>query len=289
MHLGAWLAGLSLMGTLLLHPRPGLAAALPLSVLREAGTVQIERAGRVLPVARGQTLAAGDVLATAAESRAGLSFATLSRLTLGDHSRLQIHSAEPPRGGRGALLRARLLAGAVLVDGRPRNELPVQDLRLNVGALRLRIYGAEVWAEQGERVATVCLISGAVEIQGPLGSQRLDLPEDCLVAGAEGAPFTVRADATLTRKRLRTAFAEEAAALAGPGWTLLAARTAEAGAAETLAARLRAEGLPAEAIADPQGGYRVGLGRYASAAAAEAYRRKLLQSRPQLALEVVAE
>jgi hypothetical protein len=135
----------------------------------------------------------------------------MSLLTLGADAELFLHSADPPDAGRGALLRAQLVRGALRVDGRPKSGLPPQDLRLNLGQLRLRVFGAEVWMERSASAETVCLLSGAVEIQSSAGPERLDAPGDCLLFGAHGRRLHVRPDGeeTLARKLVRTAFAED--------------------------------------------------------------------------------
>ncbi len=103
-------------------------------------------------------------------------------LTLGGNSTLLIHSTEPPDGlARRGLARLQLERGHLRVAAGPLDLWPPSDLRLNAGALRLRIFGAEIWADIHDRGDEICLLHGAVEIQTPLGPERLDGRGECLV------------------------------------------------------------------------------------------------------------
>jgi len=59
-------------------------------VKRVQGKVEVKRAGKLLPVAAGDHLRAGDLLLTASDSRAGLIFNDGSTLNLGEKSMLRI-------------------------------------------------------------------------------------------------------------------------------------------------------------------------------------------------------
>ena len=90
----------------------------------------------------------------------------------------------------------KLLAGAMLVDSHSagNRQLP-QDVRLNVGALKTRIYGATVWGASTFEGDTVCLISGAAEIQiTDETDHRLDTIGACLRREPSGLLRNLSAD-----------------------------------------------------------------------------------------------
>lgn len=257
------------------------AARLPVDALRVAPPAQYERERVPANLLPRQSLEAGDLIRTGDNGRVMLGFAGVSILTLGGEAELLLHSADPPSQGRGALLRLKLDRGALRVDAKPRPNLPPQDLRLNVGRLKLRVYGGDVWAEAGERGETVCLLSGAVEILGPIGDERLDLPNECLVVSNENRRMLLKPGDALSRKLARTAFGVEQERPRQKGWTLVVASVADEAAAQAKADVLRSRGLPAEVrIFDAEDSriYRVVLGTFATRELADAYAAQVAES-----------
>lgn len=198
---------------LLLCTTSALAAPpLPLEAQRVAPPVQILHLNKKLPLLPKRQLEPADRIITGRNGRAALLLENAGQLVLGDDSELYIHSAEPSAENHGALARMALMRGSLRMDSTARpNKLP-QDMRLNVGILRVRVYGSEVWAnvEPGQS-QTVCLLQGSVEILSDVGNELLDNPGDCFRYGNNNVRMKLRpdTDATLARKLSRTAFAGE--------------------------------------------------------------------------------
>lgn len=195
---------------------PTTGAAPLLSVARVAIPAELEQAGRTVELRQRQRLLAGDRVVTGLYGRAALQLAGSGRIQLGGDSALLIHSAEAPDGSHGGIARLVLERGAVRLDARTRQgQLPL-DYRLNLGRLKLRVFGSEIWAELGPRGENVCLLAGGLEILSADGTERLDRPGECALFGAEGQRLQVLADTgeALPRKLVRTAFADDLGARA---------------------------------------------------------------------------
>lgn len=273
------------------------AQRLPMAAMRVAEPVELRRGEEVSALRSGSPLLADDRIVTGPQGRAALQLAGGGQLRLGGDSALRLHSADAPDAGIGGVARMVLERGALRLDARA--PLP-QDYRLNVGRLRLRVYGGEAWTELGARGENVCLLSGAVEIVTESGTERLDQPGACLLFGHSGNRLPVQADTgeALARKLLRTAFADDvnarfeadqtppapgppvtyevlppAAAAATPRWTLVLASFPDAASAEAAAQRWSATGetLQVRRSDSPSGArYRLTLGEYGELAAARA-------------------
>ncbi|MFA5939554.1 MAG: SPOR domain-containing protein [Sinimarinibacterium sp.] len=150
-----------------------------------SATRESEQASASLRVA--EPVVAGDRVRTGADGHIVLHLPPVGALTLGVESALYVHSIEaedlPARSGLARLI---LEYGTARINARSQQQLPPADLRINMGALRLRVFGAEIWIERSNDVEEVCLLSGAIELQGPFGSRRLDEPGYCLRAAASG-------------------------------------------------------------------------------------------------------
>lgn len=197
-----------------LPPVPGNAPLL--SVARVAIPAELEQAGRMVELRQRQRLQAGDRVVTGLYGRAALQLAGSGRIQLGGESTLLIHSAEASDGSHGGIARLVLERGAIRLDARTRQRQLPLDYRLNLGRLKLRVFGSEIWAELGPRGENVCLLSGGVEILSADGTERLDRPGECALFGAEGQRLQVQADTgeALPRKLVRTAFADDLGARA---------------------------------------------------------------------------
>ncbi|MDD3761714.1 MAG: SPOR domain-containing protein [Nevskiales bacterium] len=188
------------------EPPPGPYAAM--DVARIHLDARRERNGISMPLKIADAVESGDVLRTGINARVGLQMSAVGLLTLGGDTALRVHQIKPispPARMNLALLV--LDAGAIRVDTRPKAELPPADVRLNVGPLKLRIFGAHVWAERGTLADEVCLIGGAVELQTPSGPQRLDQPGSCLQwMDGEVRRLEPRQAGSLAPRLARTAF-----------------------------------------------------------------------------------
>ena len=188
-------------------------AALPLEAQRVAlPTHLVDKKGKKTALLPKRRLEAGERIITGRNGRAGLLLEGSGILVLGDESELYIHSADTSGDGYGALVRMALMRGSLRLDTTPRPDLPPQDMRLNVGTLRVRVLGAEVWANVEPGLSqTVCLLQGTVDILSDVGNETLDNPGDCFRYGANNVRMRLRPDTdeTLARKLARTAFAGE--------------------------------------------------------------------------------
>lgn len=156
----------------------------------------------------GRRFAVGDRISTGAGGRVALQLNGGARLTLGEESELLVHSMETQRTDSSPLARLALTRGSVRLES-ARIGGTSSDVRLNVGSLRLRVLGAELWAATESRGDSVCLLSGAVEIASETGQDRLDQPGDCLFFNAQYRRLLLKPDSpeTLARKLASTAFA----------------------------------------------------------------------------------
>lgn len=307
-------AGLALMMVSL----PALAANDSL-VTRWQAPAEVEEAGGWQPLTYNLRLDSATRLRTGTRGRLELQLVDRAQLRIGGDSELLVHSTEAPDGlVRRGLARVQLLRGRLRATAGPLDLWPPTDLRLNVGELRLRVFGAEVWAQAGETRDEVCLLHGAVEIRTPQGSERLDGRGDCLVwdgrttqlltadaAGPVAArltalefappqeqPFTVRIAPREPPRPGPAAEATEAMAHAAPAvtesatasWSLVLASVPTREAAEQEVARLRRRGVDTRIVepAGDGGAYRLTYGAFYTREAAE---RALRQKRRQRGFE----
>ncbi|HVT36164.1 MAG TPA: hypothetical protein VHE37_11285, partial [Nevskiaceae bacterium] len=194
-------------------------AALPLQVQRVAAPAQLLHAGKKTLLTPRKPIEAGDRLVVGHIGRVGLRLVPSGELLLGEDSELFVHSAEPGTAGGGTVVRLALTHGSLHLDSLPRDGQPAEDMRLNVGTLRVRVLGAEVWAGAEPGVAeTVCLLQGTVDIATDFGNEHLDTPGDCLRFGANHVRMLLRPenDGVLARKLARTTFAGDPPLAAPP-------------------------------------------------------------------------
>jgi septal ring-binding cell division protein DamX len=194
----------------LLASAPALAAG-ELQVSKIIGTATINQSGKNKPAEVKLMLRTGDVLTAGPQSRAGLSFGKTGELVLAGLSELQVYEASPGTRQTPALAKLKLLAGAIKINSSGK---PAQDVRLNVGLLKTRIFDAEVWGASTTEGDTVCLIRGAVEIQsaGTEAPTRLTTEGNCLRREPDGKTLNIKAssDEILPAAIAATAFAPEA-------------------------------------------------------------------------------
>lgn len=291
---------LQLSLALLMAGSGGMAAAagsgvMNLTVVQAAPPFSVTRAGKPVPPAHDLPLANGDELATGANGRGSLRFG-VTVMTLGENGALKVTAIQQPAGGFNGRIDLELSAGAFRVDGTEEKRLP-QDVRLTLRDLRLRVFGADVWARADAQQREVCLLSGAVEIAGTSGSERLDVAGQCLTSDASGLHRSTPDDASMKQRLMQTdyaalkAAAAAAAVAAAPrqepakiapvsaanasGWTLVAAALADSESAELEAQGMIEMGLPGVVrihdLPNGQRVYRVTVGSFASKDQAIAY------------------
>ncbi|MDB5972940.1 MAG: Sporulation related protein [Hydrocarboniphaga sp.] len=259
-----------------------------LDVVQAAAPFSVMRGKDSVPPARVVPLASGDQLRTGINGRGSLRFG-VTMMTLGPDAALKVGSIQQPAGGLNGRVDLDLGEGAFRVDGTEEHRLP-QDVRLTMLDLRLRIFGADVWASAGATRREVCLLSGAVEIVGVSGSERLDVPGDCLSSDASGLHRQKADDASMKQRLALTDYASLKAAAAAAaiaaaprqepakiapvtaatasGWTLVAAALADSESAEAEAQGMVEMGLPGVVrihdLPDGQRVYRVTIGSFAT-------------------------
>ncbi len=210
----AWRAGVG--AALIALGAPALAQGPGLQAARVVGTVERERDSSWASLDVAARIYDGERIRTGESGRAELLLAGTHPLQLGSSALALLFSSElanPP--SRMGLARLVLERGALYVDaGGPGSRAPA-DLRINLGQLRMRIFGAEAWMETTPAGEEVCLLRGAIEIQTPNGAERLDQPGSCLRWGSVGvqrlAPDSV---GPLDARLAMTALASQPAALA---------------------------------------------------------------------------
>jgi hypothetical protein len=254
-------------------------AQIPLESVQVVPPASIIHDGARAGLRSRQLVAAGDNVQTGGNGTANLRFAGDGVLTLGNASQLFIHSAEPAIPGRGALLRLQLLHGELALEAYPAaNTLP-QDYRLNLGPLRVRALGADLWAFASDGGEAVCLRQGALEVVGDAGSQRLDVPGDCLLHSTGGALLAQHVEEANLKAHLQEGPGDEGiadTALAAPEatppknsagakhWTVVVASFPDRPSAEGIVGKLSRQGLAAEirASENAAANYRVSIGEY---------------------------
>ena len=190
-------------------------------------------------------------------------------IRLGEEAEMYVHEQHDGQ------LKAVLIHGAAHLISAGMRPL---DLRFNVGRLRLKLSGADVWVEQASDGETVCLLAGSVEVQSDLAPPRsLNKPNQCLFVDRLGDALLIKADrqGTLARKLAKTGLGSEepasgapapvvssvsraaspqaaaapakpASAAAGEGWTIVLASHSTQERAERQAAKFNAQGILAE-------------------------------------------
>jgi hypothetical protein len=228
-----------------------------------------------------QLVATGDSIRTGGNGTVNLRFAGDGVLSVGNASQLFIHSAEPAIPGRGALLRLQLLHGELALEAYPAANSPPQDYRLNLGPLRVRALGADLWAYASDSGEVVCLRQGALEVVGDAGAQRLDVPGDCLLHNTGGALLAQHVEEANLKARLLDGTGADGVAdtalsapdatppkkLAGAKrWAVVVASFPDRSTAEGIVRKLSKQGLSAEIRAgeNAAANYRVSVGDYRS-------------------------
>jgi cell division septation protein DedD len=173
--------------TLLCATSQAIAQGTAMGVAATAGETATIRDGVYNLLRQADAVEPGTRLMTGQRGRLAMRLEPVGLLSLGDASRVLVHSIEPvDPPARMHLVRLVVEAGSLQADSRPRAGNVPADLRINFAALRLRVFGAAVWMERTPAYDEVCLLGGAVELQTPAGPQRLDEPGSCLRVTASG-------------------------------------------------------------------------------------------------------
>jgi cell division septation protein DedD len=180
-------------------------AVTTLRVAPPASVVSGKKTAALLPA---KPLAAGERVRTGTGGRASFQLSG-GVLTLGGDSELYLHSTAA--GESADIGRVVLTRGALRVQVARDTDLTPLDLRLNLGPLRLRAVGANIWVATEPRGETACLLAGSIDIEAEFGTETLDRPGDCLFFSAQNRRMVLRPDTsdTLARKLERTAFAAD--------------------------------------------------------------------------------
>ena len=207
-----WSAGLGLAGCsglcLLAAALPAAAQGPGLEAMRLTAGIERERERRWEPLSEAGHVYDHERVRTTAGARAELQIARSGRIVLGGDTQLRVHSTDQPDPpARMGLARVVLERGSALIDTSNRAGVPPADLRLNIGDMRLRVFGSQVWAEANPAGEEICLLNGAVEILTPGATERLDRSGECLRWGSKGAQRLNPTQAGAMHPRLaRTAF-----------------------------------------------------------------------------------
>lgn len=162
----------------------GTAAASELLVLRVDGGVRSLRADAAVPLLPRSSVLSGDTVSLSPNSRAALQLAGAGLITLARGAELQVFDT---RAGVPTLGRFKLLSGTVRIDSRVGSGRVPLDIRLNIGSLKSRIYGAEALGANDAAGETLCLLAGAIEIQtSGAADTRLESPGSCLRRTPDG-------------------------------------------------------------------------------------------------------
>lgn len=178
----------------------GAAGAADFTVSRVTEPATLGRAATTLPLARGQTLQPGDVVSAGNHGLVELQLGSgsIQVLPLGD---LQVFDAKGAAAAQPANAKLKLLAGTIRVDSRATRRGAAQDVRLNIGPLKSRIFGADVWAANTAEGNTLCALAGLVEAQIDGRLEQLDKPRTCLRIEPDGrfTRFALDDDALVAR------------------------------------------------------------------------------------------
>lgn len=150
------------------------------------GPTTVQNSGGSTDLAAGRAIAAGDVVSAGARGKVALQLAGSGLMTLSSLGDLQVFDARGAAGKQPPIAKLKLLAGALRVDTRAVNGRAAQDVRLNIGSLKSRVFNADAWGANTAEGDTLCVMAGAVSVQTDSGDERLDTPGSCLRREPDG-------------------------------------------------------------------------------------------------------
>ena len=156
-------------------------------VVQLAGPTTVQNSSGTSELASGRAIGAGDVVSAGARGKVALQLAGSGLMTLSSLGDLQVFEARAAAGKQPPIAKLKLLAGALRVDSRAVNGRPAQDVRLNVGSLKSRVFNADAWGANTAEGDTLCVLAGSLSVQTSSGSdERLDTAGSCLRREPDG-------------------------------------------------------------------------------------------------------
>lgn len=184
-------------------------AAADLLAVRVVAPASVLHSGNPNALTPQRAIVAGDVVSAGSRGKVALQLAGGGLMTLSSLGDVQVYEAKGPRGKAPALAKLQLLTGALRVDSRAANGKPAQDVRLNVGSLKTRVFGADAWAANTAEGDTLCLLAGSVSVQTGAGTEaKLDSAGSCLRREPDGqlSRFALKSDVVIVGAINATAF-----------------------------------------------------------------------------------
>jgi hypothetical protein len=212
--------------------------------------VQRELAGQRVPLAAGETLVPGTRLTTGVGSRVLLRLGEGSEIKLGESTTFALAAAVPAAAGDAPFRAAlEILTGAFRFTTTALGQGFRRDIRASVGTTTIGIRGTDVWGRASPTRDFVVLIEGDIELTRAGDTVRLREPQTAFSAeaGATPAPLRRVEGAELAAYAAETEPATGEGALVPDGrWQLVLSSYRTTEAPETLVARIREAGYPAE-------------------------------------------
>ncbi len=250
--------------SVLLMCTTALAGARTLTVEAVVSPAWVEHAGGGRePLVPGTELRNGDRVLTGSGARALLRMAEGSAIKLGENASLGVD-----RLADKGIAASRIVSGVLdvaqgafrfttRVFGAPRAS---RDLNIRIATVTAGIRGTDLWGKSSTERDVVCLIEGRIFVQHQDQAFTMQDPLSFFIAGRDGKRQPV---APVPAAQLQEWATEtEIAPASGAKHRVALATVADAGAAATLAGKLRAEGYPARVRAYRADGADGGL-RYA--------------------------
>ncbi|MES2683774.1 MAG: SPOR domain-containing protein [Pseudomonadota bacterium] len=187
----------------------GTAQAADFQALRVNAPATLSRAGDSVALLPQGAVMTGDVVSAGPRGKVALQLDRQGLITLSSLGDLQVFEAKALRGKQPASAKLKLLAGALRVDSRAAKGKPAQDVRVNVGSLKTRIFNAEAWGANTAEGDTFCLLAGTVSVQTDASTEeRLETPGSCLRREPDGqiSRFAADTDAVIVGAISATTF-----------------------------------------------------------------------------------
>lgn len=197
----SWVLG-SILGLALLVPAVSAQAQDGMTATRVALPAVLRHGASQVALKPGAKAGSGDLIKSGHGGRVEIREGG-NTVRLGESAEFYIHEMHAGQ------LKAVLVHGAAHLITSGNRPL---DMRINVGRLRLKLSGADVWAEQASDGETVCLLAGVVDVQSDLAPPRaMNVPGQCLFVDRLGDPLLIKADrqGTLARKLAQTGFGSD--------------------------------------------------------------------------------
>jgi hypothetical protein len=213
----------------------------------------LDRGGHSVPLTPGTVLRAEDRLRTGENARVQVKLAEGSTVKLGEKARFEIVRIEEKGVFKAAL---NVLTGAFRFTTDALKKKRQRDVSVQVKNVTVGIRGTDLWGKSNDERDLVCLLEGKISV-GAAGHPQvtLDQPLDFYQKPRDGDPKVAKVDPKQIEEWAKeTEIAKDgAAARAGGGYRVVAAKFARRDEALTLNRELRAAGYPAEVVTAEQG------------------------------------